>query len=417
MAGTKSGGGTLMLLEKSHSLLQFLTVGMLSHARQETVSQLGDRSQYIGMSDLGKAMECFRSTVADKAGLVEDIFPTDALSLNLQDIKQVLIKQITLQRGHWQEYGLEKAINATGVICIPQLEISIENKGVPIKAHLDFTIVRKAPNPAVRILELKSNEHIPEHLYGSYEAQVYGQIGLLHAFWDKACFSVPDSQGKDAIAKSTFPELVQNLFGYQLPDRPEDVDLQAWVVSISMSDIKPFGPYVYDETMLNACLAKAEQLWCEKERLISGEIALNDLGFAEGFHPLCDFCGVNDGCPKFEGWMISGDQHYDNALDQLAELKEQESAIKKMKKDLEQRIKRTYHAIGASGWLNGSNYRFKVSQIPGRKSIDNEVLQKTLSNRIKGMSVDTLIDGCMRKSQSHERLYVSKINKPMIQKA
>jgi hypothetical protein len=60
----------------------------------------------------------------------------DVPNLNYKELKAVLGKQIMLQRGHWQEYGIQNAIMATGVKLIPQLEISIECNGVPIEAHL-----------------------------------------------------------------------------------------------------------------------------------------------------------------------------------------------------------------------------------------------------------------------------------------
>lgn len=403
--------------EKQHGLIRFLAHGMLSHSQQETMAQLGDRSKYIGMSDIGKAMECFRAAVADKSGHMETVLPTDILAMNQEEIKKTLLKQITLQRGHWQEYGLEKAVKATGVHCIPQLEICIHHKGVPVKAHLDFTIVRESPVPAVRILELKSNEHIPDHLYASYEAQVYGQLGLLYEFWNQSCFSVPSSSGKNEIENVTFPEVAQCLFGIQMPDDPASVDIQAWALSISMSDVKPFGPYVYEGSMLKVCLDKAEQIWWKKERHLSGEVALDDLDYAKGFHPLCDFCGLNDGCPKFANQTLRVDQDYDADLDELANLKEQESAIKKKKKVLEQRIKNAYQTAGASGWLSGSEFRFKVSIIPGRKSLDKEALHTTLSTQVRGVSVDALLNGCEKASSSHERLYVSKINRAVAKAA
>ncbi len=399
---------------KQQKLLEFLTVGMLAHGRQDTLDQLGDRSQYIGMSDIGKALECLRSAVADKSGIIEKIQPEAIFGLSHEKIKQVLIKQITLQRGHWQEYGIQKAINSTRTHCIPQLEISTDYHGVPIKAHLDFTIVGDTPHPIVRILELKSNENIPDHLYASYEAQIYGQTGLLYQCWNRPCFSVPPEDQQEGIAGATFPELVRHMFDIQLPDNPEEVDIEAWVLSISMSDIKPFGPYRHDAALLQTCLEKAEQLWNQKAQLLAGEISLNELSYCSGFHPLCDYCSVNEGCPKFTGQALNIDLGYDMILKELAELKEQESVIKSKKKEIEQHIKSAYRLMGGdhAGWLNTLDFRFKVSIMPGRKSFDREKIHEKLTQHIHdGISADDVLDKCQKTSIPYERLYISKINR------
>ena len=44
---------------------------------------------------------------------------------------------------------------------LPQLEISWQHQGVPIKAHLDFVLVWGAPVNAIRILEVKSTDKLP----------------------------------------------------------------------------------------------------------------------------------------------------------------------------------------------------------------------------------------------------------------
>ncbi len=340
---------------KQNGLLEFLTMGMLTHSIKDTQDQLGDRSQYIGMSDIGKAMECLRSAVADKAGIVKKIQPHLLSGLSPEKMKEVQIKKIILQRGHWQEYGIQNAITSTNAHCIPQLEISLDYQGIPLKAHLDFTIVWGGSHPAIRILELKSNEHIPDHLYASYEAQIYGQTGLLFYCWNQPCFSVPATTHQEGICNVTFPEVVHQLFDIQLPDSPEDVDIEAWVLSIAMSDIKPFGPYTHYPAMLQACLTKAEQLWTEKTKLLSREILLDDIDHCSGFHPLCDFCGVNEGCPKFQSTSLLADPDCDLSITRARCIKGTGIVSEKEEKGLwKNESKITYRAIQCddSGWLN-----------------------------------------------------------------
>ena len=393
--------------QKRDGLLRFFTAGLLVHSKQETIDQLGDRSQYIGLSDIGKGFECMRSAVADKAGLVAKPSVEMLSRVGDDQVLTILKQQLILQRGHWQEYGIEKAINATGTHLIPQLEISIVHNGVPVKAHLDFTIVRDAPHSAVRILELKSNENIPEHLYASYEAQLYGQIGMLCENWNKPCFSIPSANCDKGCVDMTFPELAKQLFGVMLPTDPTKVDIEGWVVSISMSEIKPFGPYIYDNQVLSTCLSIAEAIWNNKQRLEASEINLDDVSHAMGFHPLCEFCMVNNNCPKFTDGALKYDTDCAELLDNLAQLKQQEKLITKQKKSLEKEIKNHYllAQVDANNWISTPSYRFKVTQIPGRKSINYERLSEFV-----GEHGEDVIHQCQETGKPYDRLYVSKIN-------
>jgi len=148
---------------------------------------------------------------------------------------------------------------------------------------------------------------------------------------------------------------------------------------------------------------------------------LNDIDYCYGFHPLCDWCSVNEDCPKFNGTdMFDFDPAYGVELENLANLKKQESAIKKKKKEIEQRIKNTYHLVNGNnnGWLNTENYRFKVSTMAGRKSLDQDMLHKQITGHIHdGTTANDLLDKCQKTSSPYERLYISKINKRIINAA
>ena len=170
-------------IEKAKALLGTLNSALNHYSTQCLDPKLGDRSSYVGLSDVGKGMECMRAAVASKFCLPTKRMGTDSLNLMSQ-----LRRQITLQRGHWQEDGLEAALTAYGLRSIPQLSIALSYKNVPIQAHLDFTLVWGGAKPAVRVLELKSNENIPKTLYASYETQLHGQLALLREAWNKPCF-------------------------------------------------------------------------------------------------------------------------------------------------------------------------------------------------------------------------------------
>ncbi|OGQ85262.1 MAG: hypothetical protein A2464_07405 [Deltaproteobacteria bacterium RIFOXYC2_FULL_48_10] len=400
--------------KKSDGLAALLAKGLISYSEDNTAKQLGDRTQYVGMSDIGKGMECIRSAVAGKAGMLPKPDTNDLLVMSSTEIYQTLGRQIVLQRGHWLEAGLEKALSATGVNLVPQLEISVTWNHIPIKAHLDFTMVWAGKKPAVRILELKNNQQIPDFLYASYEAQLYGQTGLLKSCWSQPCFSVEQTNGLQ-IHGATFPEIMQQLFGITLPLSPDGVDIESWVLSISMSRVKPFGPYLPDNSSLNTCLAVAKKIWTAKEKIQSGLISINDLEYCRGFHPLCDWCDVNEDCPKFMGKDITNlDTGCDRDLKELARLKDNLKDLDESIKIIENRIKKTYFLANKAGdntWLTTDGFRFKVSTVAGRKTLDQDFLVKELAANLDETAVRSIIKQSENTGKAFERLYVSKINK------
>ncbi|MBG0790974.1 MAG: hypothetical protein H0S80_10810 [Desulfovibrionaceae bacterium] len=394
---------------KAQGLIRLLTQDLLTHAEQKTACELGDRSQYIGMSDIGKGMECLRAAVASKLGMSATPAATAVDGFALDDVAHVLARQIILQRGHWQEYGIEKALAATGVKLVPQLEISIEHSGVPIKAHLDFTLVWGGQRPAVRILELKSNERIPDSLYASYEAQLYGQVGLLKSCWTEPCFSAPGT----GLQSVTFPQIIQGLFGVALPEFPDDVDIEAWVLSISMAEVRPFGPYLPDKAMLEICLQTAVGIWRTAEDVRSGNLGLNDLDYCWGFHPLCDWCDVNADCPKFQAVSIPSDSACGLELEELAMLKDQKAALEGRIAEAEERIRQTFHLVGGQDWILTGNYRFRVTTVAGRRTLDRSLVADILTSLIGDeLKAQTALEQCEKYSKPIERLYVNSINLP-----
>lgn len=293
---------------------------------------------------------------------------------------------------------------------VPQLSISVEHNGVPVQAHLDFTLVWGGQRPAVRILELKSNGRIPESLYASYEAQLYGQVGLLKTCWDQRCFAV----GQDS-EQETFPETTHRLFGVVLPASPDSVDIEAWVLSISMAKVKPFGPYVPDNAMLGACLDKAEAIWRAKNEVLAGTLTLNALDICQGFHPLCDWCEVNSDCPRFTGAeSLDLDPACGMELEELAMLKERRTALEKQISDIEEAIRKTYRLMKTKDWLSAGSHRFRVATVAGRRTLDRHLLAERITVLLGDeLKAQALLEQCEKSGKPFERLFVSPINQPV----
>lgn len=389
---------------RAQGLMTILARGLLESSAQRTASSLGDRSQYIGMSDIGRALECPRAAVGQKLfGNGHD------QQLDQHAVQAQIGKQLRFQRGHWFEAGVAQVFRQQRLPVIEQLEIVTSHNGVPIKAHLDFVFASLVGKPTVRILELKSCEKIPKTLYSSYETQVYGQVGLLLALWDQPAFGVhgeADRQGSDGL---TFPQLCLEKFGIEMPVHPSEVDIEAWVLCLSMSDAKAFGPYLPDDTMLSLCLKTAEGLWHNVDELKKNDEDFDNLSTAQGFHPLCSWCEFNADCPKFDGL----DQpQWGNALDQLKDLKARQDQLDAEISEVEEGLKTAYALSDAYGsWISAGNQRFRVSTQAGRRTLNKDQLRLELSKVLGEDDADALITRCESEGKSFDRLNISKINK------
>ena len=131
--------------DRAQGLMALLAKGLVESSEQRTASSLGDRSRYIGMSDIGRALECPRAAVGRK------LFGNDDL-VHQHDLPSQLSRQLRLQRGHWFEAGIAEVFRQQRLPVIEQLEIEMNHHGVPIKAHLDFVFASAVGQPTVRIL-------------------------------------------------------------------------------------------------------------------------------------------------------------------------------------------------------------------------------------------------------------------------
>lgn len=401
---------------KAQALLAQMARGLLAHAQRNTKAQLGERASYVGMSDLGRAMQCMRAAVADKSTSGSGVSPEEVAEWfgdgDDQRVQSVLGRQLILQRGHWLETGIGKALSANGSQFIAQLEIETTlqqgESSIPLRAHLDFTLVRGGAQPAVRILELKSTGHLPKTLNPAYEMQVYGQLGLLASCWNQPCFNLRAEDGHVLFSGLTFPELAARLFRARLPESPEQVDIEGWVLCLSMSEAKPFGPYLPDEAMHSLALRLAGDLWDNHRKYANGLIRLGDLEYAKGFHPLCDWCDHAATCPKFSSGQVDSPEG-DAALRQLEELKANRKSLEQEIRAMEERICRQYARWDAAGgWLSTGKYRFKVSNMPGRTTLNRGRLQAELTSMVGGEVCERILTRSTDRGNPYERLFVGR---------
>ena len=300
-----------------------------------------------------------------------------------------------------------------GLHVLPQLEISWQHQGVPIKAHLDFVVVWGAPVNAIRILEVKSTDKLPASPHDSHLLQLHGQIGLLAQAWDKPVFSLRAEDGTLLHEKMTFPQLCRAQLGLQLPKQAEKLSIEAWLLCLSMKDVTTFGPYTFNQAMLDTALDHAVQLWGDLTAHRAGNLSLSQVTCAQGFYPICSYCEYNGDCPKFPQGVHM--PQWEPALEKLAALKEQRTALDNEIKEMETVLKLVHRQAGTRDWVDTGNYRFRMSVAAGRNTLNRESLHEELIDIFRfeglgGIDVDALLARCERTGTPFERLVISLIN-------
>lgn len=386
-------------MNRGSKLLELIRAGLAQHSARMTVQSLGNRSEYIGMSDIGAYLTCPRIAILNR--------------LHPSKREESLSRLLTLNRGHWFEDGIASILKELNIPHIRQLEIGIDHSFVEFKAHLDFVLISMNPKPTVRILEIKSCRELPENLYASYEIQVYGQVGLLCRHWDGPDFSLTDEHGEFQFGGLTFPEVAHRLWGVDMPDDVSFVDIEAWVLCLSMTDAKAFGPYKADEDMLNLALDLGTDLWSKTNLIMERSLDISTVQPALGFKGICESCEWSSDCPKFAG---ESHPELEQELDELAEWKREKTTLEAKIKARESAMKNWYERANLKGtWITAGNHRFKVSEMPGRRKLDKDALEADLLEMfrlegIEGIDVATIIERNEEVGEPSTRLYFSRKN-------
>lgn len=254
----------------SDELMLTLQTALQQLAVQQTTETLGDRATYLGASDIGA---CPRKTILTKSN-------TPAADL---------VTLLRYRRGHMAEEIVASAFTTAGFTNF-QRQVEVRHAGViPLIAHLDFVFISEA-RKTMAVLEVKSFESIPEHPYGSWETQLYLQMGLL-------ADSYPDyTVEKGAILAVNFGKE-----GMQL-----------------------FNGYTPQTIIYEGLIDRATTIWEQYQRYCGGQ--LTTLTMEAG--PLCGYCPFLKDCPKFEAEEV---RELSESVEILIELQKQQ-------KDLESEI-------------------------------------------------------------------------------
>ena len=376
----------------AEGLLEILRCGLERYAERQTAIRLGDRSRYVGLSDIARMLDCPRAALAAKLYTTERGNTAEALK-----------RQLLLQRGHWFETGVHQALMGYGLSPLSQLEIGIRHGNIPIKAHLDFTLVTDQPHPVVRILEVKSTAKLPTTLSESYLMQIGAQTALLKAYWNHPVFNIIQETG-EVLYHRTFPEICRELLGVSLSDDASACDIQGWILCLSMCDAKVFGPFLPENADIARCLDIASEFWETMHDLREKRLNLNMIQTAQGLAPLCPSCFWKEDCPRFKG---SSHPEWEATLAQLIELKAQKKSLDKAISELESRLKVAYqlsHTVRGE-WINTGNHTFRVIPQNGRVTLARKRLAEELDTLLGEQNAQTLMARCEKQGEPFERLY------------
>jgi CRISPR-associated exonuclease Cas4 len=210
-------------------------------SRLHTEATLGDRRNYLGASDIGY---CPRKVI------LERIHPGE------HDLATLL----RFQRGHMAEDIIAMAFSAAGYTNFErQVEVAIDGD-VPLKAHIDFVFTSET-HKVKSILEIKSTSRIPDGPYGSWESQLYIQMGALAGQY-------PDYVIKGAIL----------------------------TIDLAHGEVAFFNGYEPQQMIFAGLLERADAIWSGYQAILRNEVIEPDTEVS----PLCGYCSHITTCPRFE---------------------------------------------------------------------------------------------------------------------
>jgi CRISPR-associated exonuclease Cas4 len=311
--------------------------GLEKALNKQAETELGDRTQYIGSSDIGN---CPRMSVLRK----------------IKPRQQSLESLIRMVKGHLTEDIVAMAfkgynpkrqagfvttiqycpcgyaeINASEVSC-PRCDGELSE--VPLKAHIDFLFGNK-------ILETKSSNY--SDMFASWEMQLYFQL-MVSEMAGGALLSISLADGSHNLSN-----------GY-----------------------KP------DHSMFNMVMDRAILVWKELQLALKSDDPL-DLALTTEPGFLCSVCDYLGSCPAFKGEVLP--ERLMDAFQQFFEVKEEVKAKEKerelLKKDLEKIISLGSYELG--------NFRINLSERKRGNVNTNAVLTRLeeLGEKTDGFKSDT----------------------------
>ena len=262
-----------------------LFTGLQKFAKQHTLTTLGDRSSYLGASDIGY---CPRKVILDR----------------LHPPEHDLATLFRFQRGHMAEDIVANAMTAAGYDNFDRQVEAIASGNTPIRCHIDF--VFNAPKLKA-VLEVKSVSAIPDGPYSSWESQLYMQMGALAEQY-------PDHKIKGAVL----------------------------AIDLGSGDIGFFNGYKPDEILYKGLKDRATSIWTDYQFMVLG----HPKNPATEPSLLCGYCNNLTTCPRFAAEEVP---EMEDCVTELRSMQEQGKALNKqiepIKAKLLSMVNRAGHSI------------------------------------------------------------------------
>jgi hypothetical protein len=366
-------------MAEKNSAESFLLEAIGSYNKLRSRNSLGDRSLYIGASDIASAFGCERRVLLDKfGGLQETRSPESTL---------------VLERGHWVEAGIGEAIAARVKQTVFNLSITGKTEGgTPISIHPDIVCVCKTK---VLVFEIKSVGTIPSKVRTEHQSQLHIQMGVMSRMWNSNAFSTPWNRERPC----SFPELLKGRYGIENVSA-SPLPIEGYVVYVSDKALRTSPPQYVQENILDVLLNKADRLWALRTSPEQGLVA-------KGIYPLCDYCAHCAGCPAFASTDVP---ELATAIQRYREADMLLNAAKANKEAIAEDLKAFASTPDYLGkWLTAGGDKIKVSSVNGRSSLDADKLVELLV--LRGFSLDEaadLIDAASEQSSGYLRLTLSK---------
>lgn len=245
---------------------ELLLTSLQTLSKQHTAETLGDRSSYLGASDIGT---CPRKVI------LERLHPAD------HDLATLL----RFQRGHMAEDIVANAMTAAGFTNFERQVEVIASGNTPIKVHIDFVFTSSNPKTKA-VLEIKSVSSIPDVPYGSWESQLYMQMGALKEKY-------PDHHIKGAVL----------------------------AIDLGSGEVEFFNGYTPQDELYGGLLDRASKIWAEYQLMSMGHQKVPK----QEPSPLCGYCNHLTSCPRFEAKEVP---ELADAVKELHELQKEEKRLK-----------------------------------------------------------------------------------------
>lgn len=288
-------------------------------AEEKTLDTLGDRSNYLGASEVGN---CPRKTILEK------------LNPSQYDLQTLL----RFERGHLAEEIIAQAMAFAGYRFEQQVEVEIKSSQVPLKAHIDF-VFTGAKTRVKNVLEVKTVSTMPDEPYSSWEMQLFIQMGLLQKDY-------PDYKISGGII----------------------------AIDVNGGEIAFFDGYKPEDTLFEGLMFRAKSIWDDYQKMKSMKKNEPELAMKMDVGPLCAYCHHLSSCPRFASEEVFELHSFAENLIQLQkEEKEIKGNISHHKKLFLEMVEEKGGAISS-----GNCFFNKVTRT--RKSLDQRGLEQFLTS-------------------------------------